>query len=104
MSFFKNHFKRSIEILQLILFMSIPTLLLLVYTRQYVDMASLKRQMHTLNFKKKELESRNKALKNALGKLARKKGYRYWQSYQEFRPYEKNKVIKVKLPSPLEEN
>ena len=100
MSFLNRYFGEFSEILQLILFISVPTLLLLVYISQYVDVALIKRQMHKLNLEKKELQSRNQALKEALGKLARSKGSRYWQSYQEFAPYEKNKVVRIKLPPP----
>ena len=99
--FLGKHFSGLSEILQLILFVTVPTLLLLVYTRQHVDMALIKRQMHKLNLEKKELQSRNQALKEAIGKLARKRRLRYWQSYQGFAPYEKSKIVRIKLPPPL---
>ena len=99
MNFLGKHLGGLSEILQLILFVSVPTLLLLVYTRQYVDMALIRRQMHKLNLEKKELLSRNQAIKKALGKLSQKKGSPYWKSYQEFSPIlEKNKIVRVKLP------
>ena len=84
--------------LQLILFMGVPTLLLLLYIHQYVDVAIIKRKTKQLSNVKKELQSRNNALKSALGKLARENSLPYWQSYQEVAPFEKNKIVRIKLP------
>ena len=84
--------------LHLILYIGLPTLLLLVYTQQYVDIALIKRKLHRLTFEKKELTSRNQALREALGRLASKSGLRYWQSFQELAPHQKNKIVRIKLP------
>ena len=86
------------EFLQLILFISIPSLILLVYIRQYVDLASMERKINKLSFKKKELKSRNHALKETMSKLTKNTNSRYWKSYQYFAPHEKNKVLRIKLP------
>ncbi len=89
---------KSKEILRLIFLLSIFSLALVVYIDQQVNMAIIKRKIHKLNNDKKELQSRNQALKKALGKLARDLGSPFWQSYQEFAPHEKNKIVRIKMP------
>ena len=98
MRFLQKYIHELSEILQLILFMAVPTLLLLVYTHQYVTIALIKRKTQQLINVKKEFQSRNQALKTALGKLAHENSLPYWQSYQEVAPYQKNKIIRIKLP------
>ncbi len=106
MSSLKKNIIKSIlsnkELLQLILFVALPALLLLIYIQKSVDMALTKRQIHVAQNKKKELMSRNRALKTALAEMSKQSGSAYWQSYQDFLPYQNNKIVNIKLPPPIE--
>ncbi len=98
MNICKKYLMELSTIVQLIIFLSIPTLLLLIYNHQHIEIALLKRKIHNLTNQKKELDSRNQALKKALGQLAQDTNSPYWQSYKELAPYEKNKIVRLTLP------
>ena len=90
------------ELIKLIVVLALPSLLILIYIQENVKMSLLKHQINISLHKKKELVSRNKALKAALAKLSKKSGSNYWQSYQDLIPYQNNKIVNIKLPPPID--
>ncbi len=92
--------------LKIALIFSLISSFLIFHIRQHAQMASIQRKMKLYSARKKELQSRNRALKNELAKIGRGVGSNTWQPYLDLAPYEyeKNKIVKIELPPPLRTN
>ena len=82
----------------LILFFSLLSLLLLLYTHQHIEVALINSKIKRLLREKKELESRNQALKEALSELNPKR----WYFYKKRAPYQNSKILHIHLPPRFE--